>query len=48
MNFDNMVELSHDTYPLVPGVKLIWVVAGTIYGLMLVIGFHFRIFQSAL
>mmetsp|Transcript_23709 Transcript_23709/g.24323 ORF Transcript_23709/g.24323 Transcript_23709/m.24323 type:complete len:656 (-) Transcript_23709:168-2135(-) len=48
MNFDNMEELSRDTYPLVPGVKLLWVVAGILYGLMFVLGFHYRIFQSAL
>lgn len=47
MNFDNMVELDHNTYPSTPGVKIMWVICGVSYGTLLLVAFHFRVMYSA-
>jgi Mg2+ and Co2+ transporter CorA len=47
MNFDNMTELNSNTYHYAPGVTLLWILCGVIYGLMLVLALHFRIIYSA-
>ena len=47
MNFDNMDELSAETYDYAPGVQLMWIIAGITYGLMLILSIHFRIIYSA-
>jgi Mg2+ and Co2+ transporter CorA len=47
MNFDNMKELDHTTYPSAPGVELMWIIMGVSYGVLLVISFHFRVIYSA-
>ena len=47
MNFDNMVELNSSTYKYAPGVELMWILCGVIYGAMLLLGIHFRIIYSA-
>jgi hypothetical protein len=47
MNFDNMVELDHHTYPTTPGVVLLWVSAGVIYSAFIILCFHYRIFYSS-
>ena len=47
MNFDNMKELSHTTYPATPGVQLLWVILGVSYGLLLMFALHFRVLYSA-
>jgi hypothetical protein len=47
MNFDNMEELSSETYPTTPGVRLLWVLCGVFYTFFLVLGLHYRILYSA-
>ncbi len=47
MNFDNMKELAAETYPLAPGVYLLWCVAGFVYAFLCVFSLHYRILYSA-
>ena len=47
MNFDNMEELSSETYPTTPGVRMMWVLCGVFYTFFLVLGLHYRILYSA-
>ena len=47
MNFENMTELSENTYKTIPGVTLMWVLSGVIYIVLLLIAFHFRVLYSA-
>jgi hypothetical protein len=47
MNFENMDELHPNTYPFVPGVKLMWAISGFLYFLMLLFAMHFRVIYSA-
>lgn len=47
MNFDNMTELDHTTYEYAPGITLMWILTGVVYGLMLIMSLHFRIIYSA-
>ncbi len=47
MNFDNMEELDSTTYEYAPGVTIMWILTGVIYGLMLLVALHFRIIYSA-
>jgi Mg2+ and Co2+ transporter CorA len=48
MNFENMTELSADTYPSVPGVELLCVILTIFYGLLFVIailsGLFYKLF----
>jgi len=46
MNFENMTELSADTYPSVPGVELLWVILTIFYGLLFVIAIHSGLFYK--
>ena len=50
MNFDNMQELNSATYDQYgyPGVKLLWVILGIVYGIIFVTMFHFRLIHYAL
>ena len=47
MNFDNMSELDHTTYPKAPGVTLLWIICGVAYGLLLLVALHFRVLYAA-
>lgn len=47
MNFDNMEELSSETYTYFPGVKLLWFVGLIIYSLFMTVAIHHRILYSA-
>lgn len=47
MNFDNMVELDSTTYPLMPGVYIMWFTCVIVYGLLVLAAFHFRVIYSA-
>lgn len=47
MNFDNLVELNSSTYKYAPGVELMWILSGVIYGVMFLLAIHFRIIYSA-
>mmetsp|Transcript_9809 Transcript_9809/g.16441 ORF Transcript_9809/g.16441 Transcript_9809/m.16441 type:complete len:217 (+) Transcript_9809:3-653(+) len=47
MNFDNMSEFDSDTYKWFPGVWLMWLITFVSYGLLLLIGVHFRVLYSA-
>mmetsp|Transcript_13380 Transcript_13380/g.13877 ORF Transcript_13380/g.13877 Transcript_13380/m.13877 type:complete len:932 (-) Transcript_13380:194-2989(-) len=47
MNFENMWELDPDTYPDIPGVKLMWLTAFFVYCAFLIMSIHFRILYSA-
>ena len=47
MNFDNMEELSSETYPSTPGVRMMWVLCGVFYAVFLILGLHYRILYSA-
>jgi hypothetical protein len=47
MNFENMYELNPETYPSVPGVKLLWLLSGILYLALLILAVHFRIIYSA-
>jgi hypothetical protein len=42
-----MKELDSNTYPLMPGIILMWVITGTSYAFLLFIALHFRILYSA-
>ena len=46
MNFTNMVELDPLTYPSAPGIVLLWIIGGIIYGLLLLASIHWRILYS--
>jgi hypothetical protein len=46
MNFDNMTELNSDTNDHFPGVVLLWAICGIAYGILLLLGIHFRILYS--
>ncbi len=47
MNFDNMSVLHAETYPMLPGVKLLWAILLVFYGLIFVVGMHYRVFYAA-
>ena len=42
-----MIELQAVTYAGAPGVTLLWIVAGVIYGALLMAAIHWRILYSA-
>jgi hypothetical protein len=46
MNFDNMTELTADKSDNFPGVAKMWAISGLSYGILLLLGIHFRILYS--
>lgn len=46
MNFDNMTELNAHQNDRFPGVATMWAISGLAYGILLVLGIHFRILYS--
>jgi Mg2+ and Co2+ transporter CorA len=46
MNFDNMTELHAHRNDNFPGVATMWAISGLAYGILLVLGIHFRVIYS--